>query len=98
MEINKKTLEDLLNIDGESLNKIARAVAESYGVNPRKVDALTKDSEKLKAKISKLSDDEINSAVNDAMGRLDADSAKELMETFKSISSQNGGGSDFGGK
>ncbi len=79
MELNKKTVDNLLKLDDHTLQQKVRDIAVATGVDVRKADSATKDVRKIRRKLENITDSDIRRAI-DTLGE---DNVNEIMRQLR---------------
>ena len=79
MELNKKTVDNLLRLDDRALQQKVKDIAVATGVDARKADNATKDVRKIRRKLENITDADIRRAI-DALGE---ENVNEIMRQLR---------------
>lgn len=79
MELNKKTVDNLLRLDDRALQQKVKDIAVATGVDARKAENATKDVRKIRRKLENITDADIRRAI-DALGE---ENVNEIMRQLR---------------
>jgi len=78
MQFDRRDLDKIISMDDENFKSLARSIAEAAGADPKKTEAMLKDTNQLKKRISRINSREAQQLI-DAAGKEKSEMILEML-------------------